>query len=184
MRIAVTGTHRTGKSTLVAALAAALPGYDAVDEPYVLLEEEGHAFEDEPGFDDFEAMLTRSVGVVSASGPDGLFDRCPLDLLAYLAVDAEAERLDARAWLPRLQEAMAMIDLVVLVPIERPDRIDAGGADDRELRRRVDEALRDIVLDDPWGFGVPVLEVSGSPDERADQVLAYLRENGLPAPAE
>lgn len=36
MRIAVSGSHRTGKSTLIAELAALLPGYSTVDEPYCL----------------------------------------------------------------------------------------------------------------------------------------------------
>jgi deoxyadenosine/deoxycytidine kinase len=33
MRIAISGTHRTGKSTLVDALSAHLPTYTTTDEP-------------------------------------------------------------------------------------------------------------------------------------------------------
>ena len=39
MRIAFSGAHRTGKSTLLAGVAERLPGYATVDEPYRLLDE-------------------------------------------------------------------------------------------------------------------------------------------------
>jgi nicotinamide riboside kinase len=41
MRIAISGSHRTGKSTLVSELSALLPTYATVDEPYHLMEEDG-----------------------------------------------------------------------------------------------------------------------------------------------
>jgi broad-specificity NMP kinase len=44
MRIGISGTHGTGKTTLAEALAARLPGYVTADEPYYLLEEEGCEF--------------------------------------------------------------------------------------------------------------------------------------------
>ena len=44
MRIAISGTHFSGKSTLVEALSEALPQYTIVEEPYYLLQEEGHEF--------------------------------------------------------------------------------------------------------------------------------------------
>ena len=82
MRIAVSGTHFSGKSTLVEELAAALPGYLAVEEPYFLLMEEGHEF-------DFELQLERSIELLSGSEPDVIFDRCPVDMLGYLLVLSE-----------------------------------------------------------------------------------------------
>lgn len=59
MRIAFSGAHRVGKSTLIEALAARLPGYRTYDEPYHLLEEEGHDFSDPPTPEDFERQLRR-----------------------------------------------------------------------------------------------------------------------------
>ncbi len=41
MRVGISGTHGTGKTTLVRALCARLPGHVAADEPYYLLEERG-----------------------------------------------------------------------------------------------------------------------------------------------
>ena len=60
---------------------------------------------------------------------------------------------------------------VVFVPIEDPDRIDVSSVE-RRLRRRVDLALREIIVEDTWGLAPRALEVSGAPGERAEQVLA------------
>src|SRR5262249_31349479 len=85
VRIGVSGTHRTGKSTLVGDLAEQLPGYRVVDEPYHLLEEEGYEFSDPPTLEDWVEQLRRSIEELEGDpSPDLLLDRCPLDLLAYL----------------------------------------------------------------------------------------------------
>ena len=59
MRIAISGSHRVGKTTLAEALAAELPGYELVPEPYYLLEEDGHVFAAMPSIEDFELQLAR-----------------------------------------------------------------------------------------------------------------------------
>jgi predicted ATPase len=171
VRIAFSGTHRTGKTTLVAAIAEQLPSYVVVDEPYRILEEAGHDFADPPSVDDYEEQLRTSIELVADARADVLFDRCPLDLVAYLtAVDDEFEIGD---WLDEIRDAMARIDLVVVVPIE--DRIPVPAHEDQRLRRRVDERLQRLALDDPFGFEVPALEVAGSLAERVEQVARAMR---------
>lgn len=172
MRIAVSGAHRTGKTTLVDELARALPAYAAVDEPYSLLEEEGHEFAEMPSLEDFELQLERSIQSITDSEEDAIFDRCPADILAYLITHEDADELDVEVWLPRVRKEMQRLDLVVFVPVEHPDRIVVPAASERRLRRRVDEELRDIVLGDRWDFGVEAIEVAGPPHERVRQVLA------------
>ena len=129
-----------------------------------------------PSFDDFELQLERSVQAILESGRACVFDRCPLDMLAYLIVHDESERFDVNSWLPRLRDVMQQLDLIVFVPIEDPERVAASELDHRRLRRRVNDELQDIVLDDQWAFGVPTMEVSGASHERANQVLAYMRD--------
>jgi predicted ATPase len=175
MRIAVSGTHAAGKSTLVAELSALLPDHVVVDEPYHLLAEEGHEFAETPSVDDFALQLERSIECVSAAGPDVILDRCPADLLAYLRVHPDGGDIDLPRWTEDARSAMARLDLVVFVPVEARDRIALPAWEDPRFRRRVDAALREILLDDPWDFGVDVLEVAGSPRERARRVMAHLR---------
>lgn len=130
-----------GKTTLLEAVHARLPAYQHVEEPYRWLEDEGHEFSDPPSAEDFERQLRRSIDSIAESSARTLFDRCPLDPVATL-------------------------DLVVLVSIETPDRITLSSHEDRRLRRRVDDRLRTLLLDDPYGFDTEVLEVAGPLDNR------------------
>ena len=178
MRMAISGAHCTGKTTLIAELSRSLPAFSTVDEPYYLLEEEGHEFAEMPSLEDFELQLERSIESLEESEGDCLFDRCPADMLAYLMTHDDSEAFDVNRWLARVRDAMQQLDLIIFVPIEDPDRVSVSTSDHRRLRRRVDEELRDIVLEDRWSFGVPAIEVAGSASERARQVLAHLRGKG------
>jgi hypothetical protein len=181
MRIAVCGTHGTGKTTLVEALAPHLSGYEVIDEPYRQLEDEGEEFAERPAAGDFERQLERALACLAESGADSLFDRCPADLLGYLESVDDADGVDLQAWIDRAHPVMARLQLLVFVGIEQPDRIDPAGLRFRRLRRDVDDALRDIVLDDRWSFGVPAIEVTGSTADRVGQVLRHLAQ-GAPGP--
>jgi predicted ATPase len=172
MRVAFAGTHRTGKTTLLEAVHARLPAYDHVDEPYRWLEDEGHEFSDPPSTEDFERQLRRSFDSIAGSGARTLFDRCPLDLVAYLQATDEDFAIDD--WLDEIRSGMAMLDLIVLVSIETPDRIAVPSHEDRRLRRRVDARLQTLLLDDPHGLGAEVLEVAGPLDHRVAQVMRAL----------
>src|SRR3954468_5242028 len=151
MRIAGSGAHRTGKTTLIEELSRALPEYAVVEEPYHLLAEEGHEFAEMPSLDDFELQLERSIQCVEDSEEDQLFDRCPADMLAYLIAHRDSAGFDVGVWLPRLESAMRRLDLIVFVPIEHPDRIIfVSDPEDRELRGSAEEGLRATALGG-WG---------------------------------
>lgn len=172
MRIALVGAHETGKSTLAGRLAVALPGYEMVDEPYRTLEAEGHQFADPPVLADFEDQLNRSIADLAIERDCVLFDRSPVDIFAYLRAVGGADQQHYAEWFNSVRLAVVSLDLLVFVPIERPDVIDAGSVP--RLRRAVDRILRAALIDDEWGLGVQVLEVSGTPDIRVGQVLAWL----------
>ncbi|MBN9684741.1 MULTISPECIES: AAA family ATPase [unclassified Corallococcus] len=175
MRIAMSGTHRVGKSTLIEDLGDDLPEYRAVDEPYHLLEEEGYAFASPPGLEDFVEQLRRSLDLLEEEDTRNiLFDRCPLDFLGYLLAHEDADAFDVEEWLPRIRSTLQTLDFVVFVPIEERDRIRLPTHEDSQLRSDVDEKLAGILLDDPYELGVEVLSVHGSPAARVAQVLERL----------
>lgn len=174
MRIAVSGAHRTGKTTLIDELIDSLPAFSRVEEPYYLLEEEGHAFAEAPCLEEFELQLERSIQSIEQSRGDCVFDRCPADLVAYLLVHEDSAGFRLDRWLPRVQEALRRLDLVIFVPIEEPDRVFPVDSDCGCLRRRVDVEIQGIVVEDRWSLGVPALEVTGSVGERARRALAHL----------
>jgi AAA domain len=175
MRIAISGGHRVGKTTLAEALANALPRYELVPEPYYLLEEEGHEFAAMPSIEDFELQLTRSLQCVRESGTNAIFDRCPLDILGYLITHREADTFHLADWMPRIRNCIAKLDLIVFVPIEQPERV-AVPHSQANLRAEVDAVLRDIIVDDAYGFKVEVITATGTPETRLQQVVAHLRK--------
>jgi hypothetical protein len=177
MRIGISGTHGTGKTTLAEALSKRLPGHLAADEPYYLLEEEGHDFAFPPSSDDYRALLARSLRALlepASAAPNVVFDRTPLDYLAYLAaIGADPEReADTRA----LKPALASLDLLVITVITEQT---LPAPDLPELRARMNDALLDLVYADPldaWGE-VPLLELAGPLENRLPAVLTALRQN-------
>ena len=180
MRIAFSGSHATGKTTLVTELASRLPGYEVVEEPYHALGDEGHGFAALPDADAFAALLERALADVDGPLPDDvLLDRGPADYLAYLAALRPATG-SLSPWIAPVAEAMARLDLIVFVAIERPDRIGVDASEGRARRRRVDAVLRGMLVEDAWGLGGRVLEVSGSPEARTRQVLAAIAAATLP----
>lgn len=174
MRIAISGSHDTGKSTLVESLAERLTRYVAVEESYYTMLDEGHAFADVPTAEDFELLLDRTLAdTARETRLDVLFDRCAADYLAYLVVlTRRAELLDA--WFDRSRDMLDRLDLVVFVPLEQPDRVRRDSIDAPRLRRAVDALLRELLIDNALDCRVPVMEVSGSAADRADQVIARL----------
>jgi len=175
MRIAISGTHFSGKSTLIAALLKQLPNFTSVDEPYILLEEQGYVFSNPPSLEDFEEQCAFSIRSIQESGDNTLFDRCPVDCLAYALALGE---VDIESWAQRMEDAIQQLDLIIFLPIENEDRIPIPASEDLELREKVDENLQELLLDDSLGIlnDVAILEVMGSVDKRMRMVKAKLAE--------
>ncbi len=175
MRIAVSGTHFSGKSTLIEDLSGLLSRYVTVDEPYRLLEDEGYEFSAIPSLEDFENQLTRSLEALDEDHDDVLFDRCPLDLLGYILTLADADSFDLDDWLPEIKEALESLDLIVFLPIEADDRIALPATEDDGFRMQVDEKLRELILENPYDLDVEILEVTGTRKERVARVMQRVK---------
>lgn len=179
MRIAISGSHRTGKSTLLSELSAHLPDHTLVEEPYRVMEEEGYEFAHPPALEDFEAQLQRSIDELGEADENTLLDRCPVDFLVYLALHEDAAGFDLDDWLPKVEAAMSRLDLVVYVPVEARDRVAFSASDDEgATREAVDEKLAELLLDDPLGLGVEVIEVRGDAASRTRTVLQRVHRAG------
>ena len=173
MRIAISGSHLVGKTTLAEALTDVLPSHDLVPEPYYLLEEDGYEFGEVPSIHDFERQLERSFECIEKSGTNVVFDRSPLDILGYLVTHRDAEVFQLEDWLPGVRKSVAKLDLIVFVPVEDPDRV-AVPRPQARLRAEVDSVLRDIIVDDAYGLEIDVITVEGTQNARLGQVVAHL----------
>jgi len=165
-------------TALAQALCACLPGHAAADEPYYLLEEEGHEFGFPPSLEDYRALLACSVRILSSPLlPRVIFDRTPLDYLAYMV--ATGADPSGEASTSALQPAFGSLDLLVITPITPETERVMPVAEMPGLRSQMNDALLELVYDDPlnaWGE-LPVLELTGMLDGRLDAVLAALNQS-------
>ena len=165
MRIAITGAHRVGKTTLAENLQEYLTDYELRTEPYHELEESGYLFPEIPGVDDFIEQLEYSIKQIAPSSANVIFDRCPVDFLAYIQAISESGNI--QSIYRKVESMMSEIDLLVFVPIEEPDLISCQESDLPDLRYKVNEILTDWI----WDFGVEALVVTGTLPARRDQII-------------
>lgn len=170
MRIAFTGSHKVGKTTLAEEIANNLPGYDFWNEPYLQLEETGYSFSEIPTLDDYITQFNYAVKQIENSGNDVLFDRCPLDILAYIY--AVSETKITQTLYEEMTEAMSQIDILVFVPIETPDLIICQESDLPNLRYEVNNILQDWIGD----LNNEIIEVTGTLENRKKQILDKITE--------
>ncbi|WP_433065282.1 hypothetical protein [Dactylosporangium sp. CS-033363] len=104
-----------------------------------------------------------------------IFDRTPLDFLAYLAASGAdpADEADG-AW---LRPVFAGLDLLVILVITPETEQILPPSDMPGLRSKANAAILDLVYDDPldaWP-DTPVLELSGPLESRLHTVVTALQ---------
>jgi predicted ATPase len=168
MKIGIIGAHQVGKTSLAAALSEELTGYVHEPEPYFAMEESGYEFPDIPNAEDYLAQFNYSVQQIARSGHHTIFDRCVIDLLAYIhAVDPSR---NIQALFETVETVMPEVDLLVFVPIEEPDLIAVQSDDLPELRNAVNDLLVAWIGD----LELDVVTVVGSLQARKAQVLSEI----------
>lgn len=176
MRLAVAGAHRVGKTSLAHAIIDALPNHEFADEPYHELVAEGYGFGHPPGVSDFEAQLDHSITMLRDYSGSMVFDRCPLDILAYLTVVSNDDGWILGHWRAPVRISIRSLDAIIYVPIEVPDRIESGREDDVPSRAEVDEVVREMLEDPTLTSGVEVLTVVGDLGQRLETVLQWVKQ--------
>lgn len=186
MRIAISGTHCCGKSTLIEAFRLRHRDYVHEPEAYEALQEVyGEVFADEPTADDFYRQLEYQVGRLRQYGVGDrvIFERSPVDYLAYLLAlgDLDRDTADARLAeraLEVAQGSIGLLDAIVFLPAGDNDGV-VPDAEDPQLRRTVNERLEEILLDDDSHLFTDerpvVVEAWGTTAERLRTVEGILR---------
>lgn len=170
MKIAIAGAHRVGKTTLAEKLSEHFSHYALQPEPYYQLEELGHIFSETPTIDDFIDQFKYSIKQISVSENNVIFDRCPIDLLAYIqAINASG---NIESMYHSVQNAIKEMDLLVFVPIETPDIISCPAFEFSELRHQVNEILNEWI----WDFDLETIEVTGTLSARMHQVIKKMSQ--------
>ncbi|HEX7190995.1 MAG TPA: AAA family ATPase [Thermoanaerobaculia bacterium] len=176
MRIAVSGTHCSGKTTLVEDFLQRHPEYVHEPEPYEwLAEAQGAAFSAEPCAADVWQQLELSVERLSTHAPGSkvIAERSPLDFLAYLEALLHLGREDTSRMLDEarvlVRRGLTSLDLVVVLPLNDEDGIETPESEDPELRQSMNVSLLEVI-ENEWNClssgHVRLAEITGTRQQR------------------
>jgi hypothetical protein len=177
VRIAVSGSHCCGKSTLIADFLAAHPEFVHEPEPYEWLQElYGEEFGERPSAGDFYRQLEVSVQRLATfeRGANVIVERSPADFVAYLLAlqdlgrDPDAtELIDSATALAA--RGLSRLDLVVFLPLS--GHIAAPDSEDLELREAANDRLAEFLHGDD---SLTIIEVAGTRAERLAALTACI----------
>jgi len=186
MRVAVSGTHCCGKSTLIDRFLITHTDFAHEPEPYTVLEElHGEIFAAEPSADDFYRQLEFNIARLRSynAGEMVIYERSPIDFLAYMLALDDLGRDKEAGWLAErsfgmVKNAIELLDLIVFLPLNDMDSNVMPDSEDEELRNAVDDRLVALLFDDDLNLFASrrpvVLEVRGSTEQRLLKIEAAL----------
>jgi hypothetical protein len=168
---------------LIAAFVAKRPDYLYVPEAYETLADDVALTSSEgPDLEGLAALLeyTRTTLAGHPSPASVVFERSPVDYLAYAAATRAASKPERAAFLkmhvPRVRASVRRLDLIVFLPVSRRGPIRSRADEDDGFRRRVDDRLRRALIDDDYGLfagrgGPVVAELSTLPDRQLAELM-------------
>ena len=196
MRIAISGSHSLGKSTVVNDWVAAHPEFRREEEPYRALALNGPY---EILFREASTRLHNGIQMYynisrlyrySSPADDVIFDRAPVDYLAYSQYTASQGSTDidsafVASMVPAVRESLDHLDILAFVPKSEawPVEMEADGIRpvDHAYRDEVDAIFKQIYREARFAVMPAVhpplmLELVGSRHQRLDQLREAMAE--------
>ncbi|MFC8680197.1 hypothetical protein ACFT30_01660 [Microbacterium ureisolvens] len=170
MRIVVSGTHASGKSTLVSDFALRHPEFAVLADPFELVDESW----DTPSAPLFAAQLRISAARLDPgeAAENLIAERGPIDFLAYLlALDDSTGMSNSLELLEHAtsmtREALAHVDLLVVLPLTAADEMAPDADEHLMLRDAMNDVLLDLIGDsEVVGGHTKVVELTGDRSHR------------------
>lgn len=155
MRIAVSGTHFIGKTTLIEDFLKKHPNYRCEQEAYYKLQDEkSMELALEPSLDSLLEQLDYSIEQLNktASERNVIFDRCPIDYIAYSMISLEDDSIDINdselsERFPEIKEALNTLDLILFLPITKENSIEYT-EENPVYRKAADKYFKKIYRDE------------------------------------
>jgi hypothetical protein len=189
VRVAVSGSHGVGKSTLIAAFLGRHPEYVHEPEAFEVLGDDVDLVESgAPTPDGLLRLLEYTVAAVEghSSRPHVIFERSPVDYLAYAAASGSAwESGEREAFLaahtPIVRDSIRHLDVVAYLPLSDAEARRRG--EDGRFRLRVDVWLRRVLVDDVYellehGRLPRVVALPGAADRQLDELVRLVEADG------
>ena len=181
MRIALTGSHGTGKTTLLKALKEKYPNYDIQLES---LTRKAVGSPDKLNFttpEESERLIAKAYMDSFLSAPsDFIASRHMIDVLAYSMYlkkkndnISEEIMLDIEAKIEEIRDKN-LFDLVVYIPIEFAQKeageYREGQQENPDYQKDVDTIIKFLL----WGYGIPYITIGGTVEQRVNKMEKYL----------
>ena len=155
MRIAVSGTHYIGKSTLIEDFIKKHPEYTSVIEPYYKLQnEKSMELSLEPSLDSLLEQLDYSINQLNeyANEKNVIFDRCSVDFIAYAMCALDQDDIDINdsevsERFSDIKAALNNLDLILFLPITKENSIEYT-EENPAYRKAADKFFKKIYRDD------------------------------------
>lgn len=184
MRIAVSGTHCMGKSTLIEDFIKIHSDYKSELEPYYELEDEKFT-ELEPSLDSLLVQLDYSIAQMNqhSNQPNIIFDRCPVDFIAYAMCVAEQEGINIHDTeiaerFNDIKQALNFLDLIIFLPMIDNYSIlytEENPAYRKAADKNFKKLFRDDICDIFPRYGHPrIVEIWGEREARIKMLESYL----------
>lgn len=180
MRIVVSGTHASGKTSLIDAFGPRHPEFEVLPDPIEVLGD--HPTDAGAGVF-FQQLQVAAARLLEPAAHSVIAERGPLDFLAHLeALDLLGRPVPSRDHFERgvdlCADAMRRVDLVVLLPLEPDDPIWVPAEEDPDLRHAMDERLVDLCGDTELTGSAAVVELAGPLPRRLAALEDLVRGSG------
>ncbi len=194
MRIAITGSSCQGKSTLIQDMLKEWPQMKLDSKSYRSLLKKGKHSKntsEDTQWDILNHMVDQQQKYTSSDKV--LFDRCPLDNIAYTMWANAKGIVDDKfveKCIPIVKESMRFLDIIFYIPISKQFPVEIEDNGDREVDKyyieEIDHILKTIYAqwrEDtdvffPKDDSPAIIEIFGSPLERVEMVKLYLDNDG------
>ncbi|NBO98618.1 MAG: hypothetical protein EBU90_00555 [Proteobacteria bacterium] len=198
MKIAVSGTHCTGKSTYVRDFLKTWTNYKTPEKSYRDYIKEQNLPHSKEGTEESQQIILNALldqAQEYSKNDNVIFDRCILDNLAYsswlnLNGKVSDKFLDESRIL--IREALKTFDVIFFVPLTKvaPVEFKEDELRDNDLvyREEIDNIFKVFVQSFHQGDGrvfaaddaPPIIEIFGNPIERIEMTKLYITEEGQP----
>ena len=198
MRIAFSGTGNSGKTTLVKSFLYTWKNYTAPEKTYrELLEEENLPHSSKTTTKTQEKILNFMIEQVQEADKESniIFDRCPLDNIAYsMWCNEKKVKGFTNSYVAKqielMRESMRFLDIIFLCRFDESQVVEDDGFrdTDKEFIKEVDNIFQSLYLQYtqnpetdvffPKGDSPCIIELPNKGQERIDLIAEYVTPDG------
>jgi len=198
MRIAFSGTGNSGKTTLVKSFLYTWKNYTTPEKTYrEVLEEENLPHSSKTTTKTQEKILNFMIEQVQESDKDSniIFDRCPLDNIAYsMWCNEKKVKGFTNSYVAKqielMRESMRFLDIIFLCRFDESQVVEDDGFrdTDKEFIKEVDNIFQSLYLQYtqnpeadvffPKGDSPCIIELPNKGQERIDLIAEYVTPDG------